>query len=220
MLPHDSDWDHIATLTGDASWRARAHAPLCAARRGLPPPAAVARAAPPRHRSDRARLGRLAAHREADPARRRSATTSWCALVRDTARTFVAQPADAAGERSALAARRRAIRMRGPGGGGSFEGLCYTPLSTHRPSPHRRARAAARRARGASAIACTSSSMRWPRACCSTPTAAPAASSTCKGRRLYRAHAAPERRAPASGARCARGARSSCAAAPSTRRSC
>ena len=39
MLPHDSDWDGIAELTGDARWSARGDAPMRAAAGGLPPPA-------------------------------------------------------------------------------------------------------------------------------------------------------------------------------------
>ena len=59
MAPHNSDWNAIAELTGDASWRAE-HAPVFRAHRGLPlsPGGAAAFPADRRVRSNpsRARL--------------------------------------------------------------------------------------------------------------------------------------------------------------------
>ena len=135
----------------------------------------------------------------------RSATRSCVQMVRGTTRTFVG------GLATPLASALRWLRGGGdpnarPLGGGSFEGLCYTPLSTR---GHRRAgtrerlldvaavhrRPPARRARCAR-------DARPPRRCAATHAASPIR----KGRRLYRAHAAAQRRR-GRGARSARAAR-------------
>ena len=176
----------------------RPHAALRPARRGLPAPAAVARAAPCRPRPDRATAG------TAGCAPRNRSPGACCGddglvrVVRDTTSTFTGSlptPLRSAWRwlRGGLGdpnARRSAA--------GSFEGLCYTPLTT---AGHRRAGMRERLLdgrRGSIRTGCTSSSMRWPRACCSTPTARPAASTTCKGAAPLPRPCAAQRRARAS----------------------
>ena len=167
MLPHESDWDHIAQLTGDALVACRAHAPLCQAARGLPPPAALARAAPTRHRSDRARLGRLAAHREVDAARglrRRRARGRWSSARRAALSSGLPTP---------LASVLRWLR-----GGGDPNARPWGRRQLRRPLLHAVVHRDHRRVgtrerllevgRGASATGCTSSSTRWPPASSST----------------------------------------------------
>ena len=205
------------------SWRARAHAPLR--------PRASRIAATGRSGARCAHLGidptghgwrRLAAHREADAAAAPSAMTAMVRRGARHARTFVAQPADAAGADTLRWLRGgRAIRTRGPGRRGSFEGLCYTPLVHVGPSPHGRARAAARRRRE-----------RHPdRLHVELDALATRVLFDAEGRRrgveYLQGHGTCTGRMPsracgrASGAQVqARAARSSCAAAPSTRRSC
>ncbi len=135
MLPHDSDWEHIARLTGDRSWRARAmrrhardledchHRPVWRALRHLG-------IDPTGHgwagwlRTERA----VPLQALGDP--------GMVALVARTARTLLAgwrHPIDGlshalwgAGDPNARGPR---LSRR------SFEGLCYTPLST---AGHRR----------------------------------------------------------------------------------
>ncbi len=128
MRPHDSDWDQIATLTGDPSWRAPQmqryaqqlenchHRPIWRGLRrlGLDP-------------TGHGWNGWLQTERPVplealgDPQMR--------GLVGQTARNFTRELPTPL--RSAL----RWLRGKGdpnarPWGGGSFEGLCYTPLST------------------------------------------------------------------------------------------
>ena len=193
MLPHESDWDHIAQLTGDRSWRAVAHAPLCAAPGGLPPPAAVARAAPRRHRPDRPRLERLAAHREVDPAGgagRRRPGAAWCAAPRAAfARGLPTPLASAlrwlrgAGDPNSRPWRPR--QLRGP--------LLHAAVDRTATAAPARASALLRRRGARIPSGCTSSSTRWPPACCSTTTARRCGVEYLKGERLYRAHARAER---------------------------
>ena len=134
MPPHDSDWDGIAKLTGDASWSAKRmrryarrledcrHAPLWRALRrvGIDPTG---------HGWDgwlrTEKSMPLDAFEDDELVR----------LVRGTTRTFVG------GLPTPLASTLRWLRGGGdpnarPRGRGSFEGLCYTPLSTR---GHRRA---------------------------------------------------------------------------------
>ena len=77
LYPHDSDWDGIAALTGDPSWRAAQHAAVLPAAGELPAPARVPLARQARHRSDAPRLGRLAPHRAARTSGPSSATGRW-----------------------------------------------------------------------------------------------------------------------------------------------
>ncbi|WP_394789363.1 GMC family oxidoreductase [Rhodoferax sp.] len=128
MRPHDSDWNHIAELTGDASWRAPAmqrylqkiescqHRPLWRALRrlGLDPTG---------HGWD----GWL--HSEKSLPLEALGDAQMRALVELTAHTYTRSLPNPL--RSAL----HWLRGKGdpnarPWGGGSFEGLCYTPLST------------------------------------------------------------------------------------------
>ena len=135
MPPHDSDWNHIAELTGDASWRAARmrryarrvedcrHAPLWRALRRLG-------IDPTGHGWD----GWLRTEKSIplDALGDDGAGPAWCA----------ARPAAfVGGLATPLASALRWLRGGGdpnarPWGGGSFEGLCYTPLSTR---GHRRA---------------------------------------------------------------------------------
>ena len=119
-----------------------AHAPLRATHRGLPPPAAVARAAPHRHRSDGAWLARLAADREIDPARiaRRRGDGSDGDGHQPHVRRRLAAPV---AEHAALAARRRRPE-RAAVGTRQFRGSVLHAFVDSRASPRRRARALAR----------------------------------------------------------------------------
>ena len=133
MPPHDSDWNHVAHLTGDRSWRASNmrryvrrveachHRPLWRALRriGIDPTG---------HGWD----GWL--HTERSVPLEALGDHEMVGAVVDTARTFA---------RSLPHPLRSALHwLRGAGdpnarpwGRGSFEGLCYTPMST---SGHRR----------------------------------------------------------------------------------
>src|SRR6478672_5142711 len=133
MPPHDSDWDHVAELTGDRSWRARRmrryarrvedcrHAPLWRALRRIG-------VDPTGHGWD----GWL--HTEKSIPLSAFGDEELVDMVRATTRAFVG------GLATPLASALRWLRRGGdpnarPWAGGSFEGLCYTPLST---SGHRR----------------------------------------------------------------------------------
>jgi choline dehydrogenase-like flavoprotein len=134
MPPHDSDWNHVAELTGDTSWRAArmrryarrvedcGHAPLWRALRRLG-------IDPTGHGWD----GWLRTEKSIPLAA--LGDEELVRMVRATTRTFVG------GLATPLASALRWLRRGGdpnarPLGGGSFEGLCYTPLSTR---GHRRA---------------------------------------------------------------------------------
>lgn len=130
MRPHDSDWNHIAELTGDASWRARAmhrfaarleachYRPLWRGLRhiGIDPTGhgwdgwlRTERAIPLQALGDDGMVG----------------------LVAQTTRAFVrslTHPLASAWHWLRGAGDPNASFSRGPRG--SFEGLCYTPLST------------------------------------------------------------------------------------------
>ena len=151
IAPHDSDWDDIAALTGDRSWRADRHAALLPAAGELPPPAgAGARCRPARHRRDRPRLGRLAA---APRARCR------CRRCDDRRADGDAHRSRRVGDACADQSARCAACCAGPVErwrperparwcGATPMGVCYTPLTTARHQRDRHARAPARR-RGA-----------------------------------------------------------------------
>ncbi|WP_367849658.1 GMC family oxidoreductase [Rhodoferax sp. WC2427] len=128
MRPHDSDWNHIAELTGDASWRAKhmqryfarleacQHRPVWRAlqRLGLDP-------------SGHGWHGWLHTERSVPPEALGDA--QLVDLLARTARNFTH------GLPTPLRSLLRWLRVRGdpnarPWGGGSFEGLCYTPIST------------------------------------------------------------------------------------------
>jgi choline dehydrogenase len=134
MPPHDSDWNHVAVLTGDPSWRAARmrryarrvedcqHAPLWRALRriGIDPTG---------HGWDGWLCTEKSIPFEA------LGDEEMVQMVRDTTRTFVG------GLATPLASALRWLRGGGdpnarPWGRGSFEGLCYTPLTTR---GHRRA---------------------------------------------------------------------------------
>ena len=128
MRPHDSDWDHIAQLTGDASWGAKRMRRF------------TRRVEACRHRP----LWRALRHFGIDPTGH--GWDGWLdveksmplealgdeemvALVTGTSRAFVRSLPHP------LASALRWLRGKGdpnarPVGGGSFEGLCYTPLAT------------------------------------------------------------------------------------------
>nr|WP_315246268.1 GMC oxidoreductase [uncultured Albidiferax sp.] len=132
MRPHDSDWNHIAELTGDASWHAKnmqryfarlescQHRPILRAlqRLGLDP-------------SGHGWHGWLHSERSVPPEALIDA--QLVDLLARTARNFTH------GLPTPLRSLLRWLRVRGdpnarPWGGGSFEGLCYTPMSTARHS--------------------------------------------------------------------------------------
>ena len=134
MPPHDSDWDHVAELTGDRSWRARRmrryarrvedcrHAPLWRALRRIG-------VDPTGHGWD----GWLRTEKSIPLSA--FGDQELVQMVRATTHAFVG------GLATPLASALRWLRRGGdpnarPFGGGSFEGLCYTPLSTR---GHRRA---------------------------------------------------------------------------------
>ncbi|MEO7399308.1 MAG: GMC oxidoreductase [Polaromonas sp.] len=128
MRPHDSDWNHIAALTGDASWRAphmQRHARRLEACHHRPLWRALSRWGldPTGHGWD----GWL--HTERPLQLEALGDAQMMGLVAQTARTF-------AGSLShPLLSALHWLRGKGdpnarPWGGGSFEGLCYTPLST------------------------------------------------------------------------------------------
>ena len=134
MPPHESDWDHIATLTGDASWRAarmRRHARRVEDCRHAPAWRALRRLGidPTGHGWD----GWLCTEKSIPLAA--FGDEALMQMVRGTTRTFVG------GLATPLASALRWLGRGGdpnarPFGGGSFEGLCYTPLTTR---GHRRA---------------------------------------------------------------------------------
>ena len=199
----------IAQLTGDRSWRAARMRRYCAAPGGLPAPAGLACAAPARPRPDRAWLGRLAAHREVDPAARCFGDDGAGARdARHAPSGFTSSlPTPLLSALRWLVQRPGRPQRRGACGPAASRASATRRCRTARPSPRRRARAAARRGRSGIRTGCTSSSTRWPRASCSTPTARAVGVEYLKGERLYRAHASAERGAGRARARCARGAR-------------
>ena len=215
MLPHDSDWDAIAQLTGDESWRASAMRRY------------ARRVENCRHRPFWRALAALGIdplghgwhgwlHTERAMPLEAFFDFSMLRLIFDTTAIVTL------GMRRPLSNLWRALRGRGDPnarrlGGKPFEGACYTPLST---SGHKRVGARERllAVRSAIPIACTSSSTRWPRASCSTTSSAPSASNTARAGTCTAP--TPSRATRASCDRCARVARSCCAAARSTRRSC
>jgi choline dehydrogenase-like flavoprotein len=134
MPPHESDWNHIADQTGDSSWRAarmRRHARRVEDCRHAPAWRALRRIGidPTGHGWD----GWLRTEKSIPLAA--LGDEALVQMVRGTTRTFVG------GLATPLASAIRWLRRGGdpnarPLGGGSFEGLCYTPLSTR---GHRRA---------------------------------------------------------------------------------
>ena len=134
MPPHESDWNHIAAMTGDRSWRAarmRRHARDVEDCRHAPAWRALRRLGidPTGHGWD----GWLRTEKAIPLAA--FGDDELMQMIRVTTRTFVG------GLATPLASALRWLRRGGdpnarPWGGGSFEGLCYTPLSTR---GHRRA---------------------------------------------------------------------------------
>ena len=134
MPPHESDWNHIAALTGDCVV-ARRRACGATARRlenCRHAPGVALRCAGSASIPTRARLGRLAAHREGDARSTAFGDDELLQLIRAHDARIRGGLRDAAGERlrwlAAAATRTRAAWPRG-----SFEGLCYTPLVDARP---------------------------------------------------------------------------------------
>ena len=188
MLPHDADWNDIARLTGDRSWRAsrmRRHARRVEACHHRPAWRALRRLGidPTGHgwngwlRTERSMP--LEALGDAE----------LLGLVRGTARTFTRSLP------TPLASTLRWLRGQGdpnarPWGGGSFEGLCYTPLST---GGHQRIGA---RERLLQAAAASAGRLHIELNALATRVVFDADGAACgveylKGERLYRAHAAP-----------------------------
>lgn len=188
MRPHDADWNHIAQLSGDRSWRAskmRRHArqveachhrPVWRALRhlGLDPTGhgwdgwlPVERAIPLEALHDEAMVDMAAGSARAFT---RGLATPWLSAL-------------------------RWLRVAGdpnsrPWGRGSFEGLCYTPLST---SGHRRVGA---RERLLQAAAAHPQRLHIELHALATRVLFDTAGAACgvaylKGAQLYRAHAAP-----------------------------
>ena len=186
MRPHDSDWNHIADLTGDPSWRAQPmqryaqrvescqHRPLWRALRRLG-------IDPTGHGWD----GWLRSERSVPI--EALGDEQMVRLVAQTAKAFTASLANP------LLSALRWLRGAGdpnarPWGGGSFEGLCYTPLST---SGHRRVGA---RERVLQAAAKHPERLHIELDALATRVLFNADGAACgveylKGQRLYRAHA-------------------------------
>ncbi len=188
MRPHDSDWDRIARLTADPSWSAVAmqrHAQRVEACRHRPVWRALRHLGfdPTGHGWDGWLDVERAIPLEAlhDVAMRQ--------LVGRTSRRFVA------GLPNPLLSSLRWLRGKGdpnarPFGGGSFEGLCYTPLST---SAQRRVGA---RERLLKVAAAHPDRLRIVLDALVTrvlfdPEGAACGVEYLRGKRLYRAHAAP-----------------------------
>jgi choline dehydrogenase-like flavoprotein len=188
MLPHDSDWDHIASLTGDRSWCAsqmRRHARAVEACHHRPVWRALRRLGidPTGHGWDgwlrTEKSIPLDALGDADLRR----------MIRGTVRAFTRSLA------TPLASAMRWLRGAGdpnarPWGLGSFEGLCYTPLST---TGHQRSAA---RERLLAAAAAHEGQLHIELDALATRVVFANDGSACgveylKGKRLYRAHAAP-----------------------------
>ena len=187
IRPHDSDWNHIADLTGDPSWRAHhmqryaqrvescRHRPLWRALRRLG-------IDPTGHGWD----GWLRSERQLPF--QALGDEQMVRLVTQTAKAFTA------GLANPLLSALRWLRGAGdpnarPWGGGSFEGLCYTPLST---SGHRRVGA---RERVLQAAARHPDRLHIELDALATRVLFDADGAACgveylKGQRLYRAHAA------------------------------
>ena len=188
MLPHDSDWDAIAALTGDESWRAssmRRYARRLEACRHQP-------------------LWRALRRLGSDPTGH--GWDGWLSVEKSI-------PFDALGDADLVQMVRGCVRtftrdlptpvasalrwMRGAGDpnartwrGDSFEGLCYTPLSTR---GHKRSAA---RERLLAAAAAHEGRLHIELDALATRVLFADDGSACgveylKGERLYRAHAAP-----------------------------
>jgi choline dehydrogenase-like flavoprotein len=188
MLPHDSDWDSIASLTGDPSWRA----------------ANMRRYARRLEACHHRRLWRALRHLGIDPTGH--GWDGWLCVEKSI-------PFEALGDAELLQLIRGSVRtfthnlatpvasalrwMRGAGdpnartwSGESFEGLCYTPLST---SGHKRSAA---RERLLSAAAAHDGRLRIELDALATRVLFAEDGSACgveylKGERLYRAHRTP-----------------------------
>ena len=187
MRPHDSDWNHIAELTGDASWRAHPmqryaqrveschHRPLWRALR---------------------RVGIDPTGHGWDGWLRTERYLSFQTLGDEQMVNFVAETAEVftASLANPLLSALRWLRGAGdpnarPWGRGSFEGLCYTPLST---SGFRRSGA---RERVLQAAAAHPDRLHIELDALATRVLFDADGAACgveylKGQRLYRAHAA------------------------------
>jgi choline dehydrogenase-like flavoprotein len=187
MRPHDSDWNQIAQLTGDRSWRAsnmRRHARRVEACHHRPLWRALRRIGidPTGHGWD----GWL--HTERSVPLEALGDDEMVGMVAQTARTF------ARSLPHPLLSALHWLRGAGdpnarPWGRGSFEGLCYTPLST---SGHRRVGA---RERVLQAAAAHPERLHIELDALATRVIFDGEGAACgveylKGPRLYRAHAA------------------------------
>ena len=200
VLPDDADWNAIAALTGDASWRAGKmrryqrkledcrHRPLWRFLHRL------------RARPHRPWLERLAAHRASQTARGVPRRVLIDAIA-DGAAAALHGPRSA---RPAVAAVRDAGRPQRPPHAARRARRPMLHAADHRRAPpHRHARAPAGRADAPSRPADDRAARAGDARCCSTATARPA-SPTGKGARLYRAHPVPAER-PATRAACGPG---------------
>ena len=193
------------------------HAPLFRAPGELPSPAVLA-LHPEDHRleSDRARLFRLALHRKGpaqDGAGRQEPDRDHQASRAEHLQG-AAQSAAAAARGTGRQARSQRLARSTSWRSREFTTRRSPPAST--PATARASSCA--RWRRSIPTACTSSSMRSSPRCCSTIPTAPSASPTARVRGSI-APAQIRTRPPARSARCGSRARSSCRAAPSTRRS-
>ena len=78
VAPHDSDWDGIAALTGDPSWRAADMRRYCAAAGGLPLPRRCGAASPDTGSIRPDTAGTAGSTAKMRCRTRRCATTIWC----------------------------------------------------------------------------------------------------------------------------------------------
>ena len=217
VAPHDTDWDGIAALTGDPSWRAAdmrrywrrlencRYRPLWRrlARYGIDPTGhgwagwLDSEYALPQEAMRDDDLVRLVLGSA------RAASLSAANPLRSL-RTLIFGAADPNDRRF---------------GRGGFEGVCYTPLSTQRTSASAPASGCSMSPR-AIRTGCGSSCTRSRPASCSTSGTARPASSIWPARTSIAPTRQPRRKRRRLRGGSPRGARSSSPAAPSTRRSC
>ena len=145
VCPHDSDWNQLADLTGDPSWRAERMREHFERLENCDYRAAGSRAGEARHQPEPSRLGRLAAHASAPCHGRRCGTATFGrpSSIRLARRSKTHQSGPASGCGRSPTARP----TRTTGGVASDEsvGVRFTPMTTHDTVRVGSARAAARR---------------------------------------------------------------------------